>query len=145
MSKEKLLEKLKIYEEAETIMVFASEEEAREYYNTYDYQHFSSIEEMKAYIDDYGFAFDGKLYHINYEFALKEIHELLKAYEEYITSYTYFVEHLEEFVGKKVEFTTRFKADGKEYKSERIVWDKAEFGLLKEDSLIEILNVRILH
>lgn len=145
MSKAKLLAKLKIYEEAETIMVFDSLEDARNYYNTYDYQNFSSIEEMKTYVDEYGFELDGNWYHINYEFALKEIHELLKAYEEHITSYAYFVEHLEDFVGKKVEFTTRFKADGKEFKAERYVQDAKSFAMPKEDSLIEVTKVKILN
>ncbi len=145
MDKQRLLEKLDIYEEAETIMVFASEEEAREYYNTYDYQNFKTIEDMKNYVGEFGFSLDGKWYHINYEFAVKEIQELLKAYEEYTTSYEYFVEHLEDFVGKKVEFTTRFKADGKEFKTERYVRDANSFGMPKENSLIEVPKVRILN
>lgn len=40
-----------------------------------------------------------------------------------------------------VEFTAVIKATGKKQKFQRVVWDNKEFGKLKKDSLIEIVNV----
>jgi len=64
---------------------------------------------------------------------------------EHEMSYPHFIAHQAEYVGKKVEFTIKFKADGIEHKTERIVWSKSEFALLKEDSLIEVVKVKILN
>ena len=58
-------------------------------------------------------------------------------------SYEEFLNNIDNYVGKVVEFTSRFKADGKIFKSERYVWDSKEFGKPKEDALIEVLEVRV--
>ena len=63
-------EKLKEYLENELIMEFTSPEECRQYFNTYDGQHFQTVEEMKLYQDPYGFGLDGKWYHISFDEAL---------------------------------------------------------------------------
>lgn len=59
-------------------------------------------------------------------------------------SYREFLDNIDKYVGKVVEFTSRFKADGKTFKSERYVWDSKEFGEPKEDSLIEVIEVKVI-
>ena len=59
-------------------------------------------------------------------------------------SYREFLENIDKYVGKVVKFTSRFKADGKTFKSERYVWDRKEFGEPKEDALIEVVEVKVI-
>lgn len=59
-------------------------------------------------------------------------------------SYKEFLDNIDKYVGKVVEFTSRFKADGKTFKTERYVWDSKEFGEPKEDSLIEVIEVKVI-
>lgn len=59
-------------------------------------------------------------------------------------SYREFLENIEKYVGKVVEFTSRFKADGRTFKTERYVWDKKEFGEPKVDALIEVIEVKVI-
>lgn len=58
-------------------------------------------------------------------------------------SYNVFLMNIDKYVGKRVRFHSRFKADGTEFMTERYVWDNKEFGSLAPDSLIEVLNVEI--
>lgn len=58
-------------------------------------------------------------------------------------SYEEFLNRIDEFVGHVVEFTAKFKSDGKTFKTQRYVWDSKEFVQLRPDSLIEIVEVRI--
>ena len=58
-------------------------------------------------------------------------------------SYTEFLNNIDKYVGKVVEFTSRMKATGETMKMQRYVWDSKEFGQLAPDSLIEILDVKI--
>lgn len=62
--------KLKEYLDKDMIMEFESPEECRVYFNTYDYQHFNTVDEMKQYQGEYGFGVGEKWYHINFEEAL---------------------------------------------------------------------------
>ena len=59
-------------------------------------------------------------------------------------SYREFLDNIDNYVGKVVEFTSRFKANGKIFKSERYVWDSNEFGEPKEDALIEVIEVKVI-
>lgn len=59
-------------------------------------------------------------------------------------SYEEFLSRIDEFIGCVVEFTSRFKSDGKIFKTQRYVWDRKEFAEPKEDSLIEVLKVRVI-
>lgn len=59
-------------------------------------------------------------------------------------SYREFLNNIDNYVGKVVEFTSRFKANGKTFKAERYVWDSNEFGETKEDSLIEVIEVKVI-
>ncbi len=59
-------------------------------------------------------------------------------------SYKEFLANIDKYVGKVVEFTTRMKQTGYTGKTQRYVWDNKEFGELKEDSLIEVLEVKII-
>ena len=59
-------------------------------------------------------------------------------------SYKEFLDNIDNYVGKVVEFTSRFKADGKIFKSERYVWDGNEFGGPNEDALIEVIEVKVI-
>ena len=59
-------------------------------------------------------------------------------------SYREFLDNIDSYVGKVVEFTSRFKADGKIFKSERYVWDGNEFGEPNEDALIEVIEVKVI-
>ena len=43
-----------------------------------------------------------------------------------------------------VEFTSRFKADGKTFKTERYVWNNKDFGEPDKDALIEIIEVKVI-
>jgi hypothetical protein len=70
--KEANAETIKQYVEDDLILEFDSAEEALNYFNTYDYQKFETVEEMKAYQGEYGFGFNGKWYHINYEYVMEE-------------------------------------------------------------------------
>lgn len=62
--------KLAEYLEDELIIEFSSPGECLAYFNTYDGQHFQTIEEMKAYQGPYGFGLDGKWYHISFDEGL---------------------------------------------------------------------------
>lgn len=64
------MEKLKQYLEEEKIMEFESDEACRRWFNTYDYQNFLSVNQMKEYQGKYGFNIGEKRYHINYDDAL---------------------------------------------------------------------------
>ena len=59
-------------------------------------------------------------------------------------SYKEFLQNIDKYVGKVVEFTSRFKADGKTFKTEKYVWDSKEFGEPKEDALIEVIEVKVI-
>ena len=59
-------------------------------------------------------------------------------------SYREFLDNIDKYVGKVVEFTSRFKANGKIFKSERYVWDNNEFGEPNEDALIEVIEVKVI-
>ena len=59
-------------------------------------------------------------------------------------SYKEFLDNIDNYVGKVVEFTSRFKADGKIFKSERYVWDSKEFREPNEDALIEVIEVKVI-
>lgn len=63
-------DKIGAYVEMEYLLEFNSPEECMRYFNTYDYQNFKTVEEMKEYQGKYGFGFNGKWYHINVEDAL---------------------------------------------------------------------------
>lgn len=64
--------------------------------------------------------------------------------EENNMSYREFLDNIDKYVGKVVEFTSRFKANGKIFKSERYVWDNNEFGEPNEDALIEVIEVKVI-
>ena len=64
--------------------------------------------------------------------------------EDNTMSYREFLDNIDNYVGKVVEFTSRFKADGKIFKSERYVWDTKEFGEPNEDALIEVIKVKVI-
>lgn len=63
-------EKLAEYLAEEMIVEFESEEECKDYFNTYDGQNFETVADMKKYQGAYGFGLDGKWYHISFEEAL---------------------------------------------------------------------------
>lgn len=60
-------------------------------------------------------------------------------------SYKEFLRDIDKYVGYVVQFKTRFKSNGAIFTSQRYVWDSKEFGELKPDSLIEVLEVQILY
>ena len=62
-------QKLLSFLEKDMIVEFDDTDKCVEYFNTHDYQNFSSSEEFKQYQGDYGFEYDGKWYHINYDEA----------------------------------------------------------------------------
>lgn len=64
------MEKLEQYLKEDKILEFNSDKECMEYFNTYDYQDFITVEEMKLYQGRFGFNVGEKRYHINYEEAL---------------------------------------------------------------------------
>ena len=64
------MEKLAQYLKEDKILEFNSDKECMEYFNTYDYQDFTTVEEMKLYQGRFGFNVGEKRYHINYEEAL---------------------------------------------------------------------------
>lgn len=59
-------------------------------------------------------------------------------------TYDDFLNNIEDYVGKVVEFTTRRKQDGYISKTQRYVWDSKEFGRPKADALMEVLNVDVI-
>ena len=59
-------------------------------------------------------------------------------------SYREFLDNIDAYVGKVVEFTSRFKANGKTFKTERYVWDNKDFGEPDKDALIEIIEVKVI-
>lgn len=71
-------EKLKQYLQEEKILEFGSAKECMEYFNTYDYQNFQAVEEMKEYQGEYGFGIGEKWYHIDFDEALDVREELEK-------------------------------------------------------------------
>lgn len=56
-------------------------------------------------------------------------------------SYDEFLNDIDEYVGKVVQFVSRFKSDGRIFKTERYVWDNKEFGKPSPDALIEVIEV----
>lgn len=64
------MRKLVQYLNEDKIMEFNSDEECMDYFNTYDYQNFKSVEEMKIYQGKYGFNIVEKRYHVNCDEAL---------------------------------------------------------------------------
>ena len=76
------IEKLNEYIKSEEILEFDSDEECMEYFNTYDYQNFRSVEEMKAFQGKYGFNIGKKRYHINTEKALDVLEDSYFSDEE---------------------------------------------------------------
>jgi len=63
-------EKLNKYLSEEKIIEFNSDEECLEYFNTYDYQNFKTVTEMKKFQGEYGFNIGNRRFHINYDEAL---------------------------------------------------------------------------
>lgn len=59
-------------------------------------------------------------------------------------SYKEFLNNIDEYVGKIIQLTVRRKQDGYISKTQRYVWSNKEFGELKADSLIEILDVKVI-
>lgn len=64
------MEKLTKYVERGDILEFQSDQECLEFFNTYDFQNFKTVDEMKSYQEKYGFNIGNKRYHINIESAL---------------------------------------------------------------------------
>ena len=64
--------------------------------------------------------------------------------EENTMSYREFLDNIDAYVGKVVEFTSRFKADGNTFKTERYVWNNKDFGEPDKDALIEIIEVKVI-
>lgn len=64
------MKKLEQYLKEDKILEFNSDKECMEYFNRYDYQDFTTVEEMKLYQGRFGFNVGEKRYHINYEEAL---------------------------------------------------------------------------
>lgn len=58
------MEKLLQYVAEGSILEFESDQACMEWFNTYDYQNFNTVEEMKIYQDRYGFNIEKKRYHI---------------------------------------------------------------------------------
>ena len=67
------IEKLNEYLKSEEILEFDSDEECMNYFNTYEYCNFKSVEAMKSFQDKYGFSIGKRRYHINTENALENI------------------------------------------------------------------------
>lgn len=63
-------EKLTEYIANGSILEFESDQKCLEYFNTYDFQNFRTIEEMKVYQNIYGFNIGNKRYHIDVDNAL---------------------------------------------------------------------------
>lgn len=57
-------------------------------------------------------------------------------------TYIEFLERIDTYVGHVVEFTARFKSDGKTFRTQRYVWDRNEFGRPSVDALIEVTDVK---
>lgn len=70
------IHKLQEYLAKDMILEFESPEECMNYFNTYDYQNFKTVEEMKQYQAEYGFGVGEKWYHINFDEAL-DVHEYI--------------------------------------------------------------------
>lgn len=64
------MEKLSQYIAEGSILEFESDQACMEWFNTYNYQNFKNVEEMKAYQKVYGFNIGNKRYHINTDLAL---------------------------------------------------------------------------
>lgn len=60
-------------------------------------------------------------------------------------TYTDFLNNIDKYVGYVVQLKVRFKANGKIFTSQRYVWDNKEFGALKPDALLDVLDVKILY
>ncbi len=58
-------------------------------------------------------------------------------------SYKDFLDNIDKYVGKIVEFTIKPKANNQVFKSQRVVWDNKEFGPPSKDALIEVLYVEV--
>lgn len=64
------MEKLEQYLKEDKIMEFDSDEACMKWFNTYDYQKFNTVEEMKTCQGEYGFNIGNKRYHILVDEAL---------------------------------------------------------------------------
>lgn len=71
-----LEQKINEYIADEQIMEFETIEDARQYFNIYDYQNFKTVEELKEYQDEFGFGMNGKWYHIDYLDVLDDLKKL---------------------------------------------------------------------
>lgn len=81
--------KLAQYLKEDMVMEFNSDKECMDYFNTYDYQDFTTVEEMKMYQGRFGFNVGEKRYHINYEEALDVWMYNLGIKEEFISEEMY--------------------------------------------------------
>jgi hypothetical protein len=60
-------------------------------------------------------------------------------------TYIYFLENIDQFIGKHAIFTSRLKATGEINKGcAKKIWDNKSFMPLRKDSLIEILKVEVI-
>ena len=73
---ENIRKKIKSYVGREYLLEFDSPEECMRYFNTYDGQNFKTVEEMKKYQDKYGFGYNGKWYHIDFDEGLDILEDL---------------------------------------------------------------------
>lgn len=68
---------------------FNSLEEAREYFNVYDYQDFKTIDELLEYCDTYLFKYKNKYYFINYDEARKDLDDWKISHQKIIKGEDY--------------------------------------------------------
>ena len=64
------MDKLQTYLNQDMIIEFGSIEECMDYFNIYDGQNFKSVNELKAFEQEYGFGIGEKWYHISFDEAL---------------------------------------------------------------------------
>lgn len=76
------IEKLNKYLVDGEILEFDSDEECMNYFNTYEYCNFKSVEAMKSFQNKYGFNIGKRRYHINTEDALDVLEDRLFSDEE---------------------------------------------------------------
>lgn len=56
-------------------------------------------------------------------------------------TYDEFLKDIESYVGHVVKFLVKRKQDGHILRAQRFIWDDKEFGPLRPDALLEVLNV----